>query len=201
MCTARANTMSDLFLRDPDATDLFFIDSDMSWNPEAFVKMCMLPDDVVGGTYPVKNAWDQWTSQPLLHQVEGGSELHGRGLGDGTALIEARVLAGGFLRIKRHVLERFREHYKDLWYEEPSTDPEEPGHRYTAFFGAESIDHKFYGEDHCFAKRLREMGVRMFIYPNVDIVHWGYKDFGGNYDAFLKKQKFIDEKQLRAKAA
>jgi hypothetical protein len=37
------NTMCDVFLQDPDATDLFFIDSDMSWDPEAFVKMCLLP--------------------------------------------------------------------------------------------------------------------------------------------------------------
>lgn len=184
------NTMCDMFLRDPDATDLFFIDSDMSWNPEAFVKMCMLPDDVVGGAYPVKNNWEAWTSIPKLHEVNGRNEIHGRDLGDGTALVEALVLAGGFLRIKRSVLERFREHYTDLWYTEPTTDPEEPQHKFTSFFGAESIDHRFFGEDHCFAKRLREMGIRMFIYPNVDIVHWGYKDFAGNYDKWLKKINF-----------
>jgi glycosyltransferase involved in cell wall biosynthesis len=195
------NTMADHFLRDPDATDLFFIDSDMSWNPEAFVKMCALPDGVVGGTYPVKNAWTQWTSIPMLHQVAGKSELHGRPLGDGTALIEARVLAGGFLRIKRNVLERFRDHYKDMWYEEPSTDPEEPQHRYTQYFGAGKIGDQFYGEDHWFAHYLREMGVQMFIYPNVDIVHWGYKDFSGNYDRWLRDQKFINEEQLGKKVA
>ena len=37
------------------------------------------------------------------------------------------------------------------------------------------------------AKRLREMDLQMFIYPNVDIVHWGYKDFGGNYDKWLRQ--------------
>ena len=182
------NTMCDMFLRDPEATDLFFIDSDMSWSPEAFVKMCMLPDEVVGGTYPVKNAWDRWTSIPKMHVNGDVQEMHGRPLEDGSALIEAAVLAGGFLRIKRSLLERFREHYPDLWYVEPSTDPQEPDHKFTEFFIAEKIDHKFYGEDHAFSKRLREMGAKMMIYPNVDIVHWGYKDFGGNFDKFLKKQ-------------
>ena len=108
-------------------------------------------------------------------------------MGDGTAIIEAQVLAGGFLRIKRRVFEKFRAHYSDLWYEEPTTDPANPTHKYTAFFGAESIDHKFFGEDHCFAKRLRDMGIPMFIYPNVDIVHWGYKDFSGNYDKWIRE--------------
>lgn len=179
------NTMADMFLRDPDATDLFFIDSDMSWDPEAFVKMCMLPDDVVGGAYPVKNNWGAWTSIPKIHEEADAKHLHGRNLGDGSALIEAQVLAGGFLRIKRSVLERFREHYTDLWYLEPSTDPENPQHKFTQFFGAESIDHRFFGEDHMFSKHLREMGIKMFIYPNVNIVHWGYKDFAGNYHKFL----------------
>ena len=35
----------------------------------------------------------------------------------------------------------------------------------------------------------------MYIYPNVDIVHWGYKDFAGNLDKFLKGEK---RKQLNA---
>ena len=181
------NTLCDLFLGDPDATHLFFIDSDMAWSAEAFVKMCLLPDEIVGGTYPVKNAWDKWTSVVKTHVKDGMQELHGRILEDGNTLIEGWVLAGGFLRIRRELLERFREHYKDLWYTEPSTDPNDTQHKYTAFFGAESIDHVFFGEDHCFSKRLREMGVRLMIYPNVDIVHWGYKDFGGNFDKFLKK--------------
>ena len=182
------NTMCDAFLSDPEATDLFFVDSDMSWNPEAFVKMCLLPDDVIGGTYPVKNNWEAWTSIPKLFEEEDGSAgMRGRTLDDGTALIEANVLAGGFLRIKRHVLERFREAHPDMWYEEPSSDPDNPKHRFTQYFAAESIDHKFYGEDHAFSRRIRDMGCKMFIYPNIDIVHWGYKPFEGNYDKWLRK--------------
>ena len=122
--------------------------------------------------------------------------MRGRPLEEGCALIEAFVLAGGFLRIKRSVLERFREHYPDLWYVEPSTDPEEPDHKFTEFFVAEKIDHKFFGEDHAFSKRMRDMGARMMIYPNVDIVHWGYKDFGGNFDKFLKKNAALEQKAV-----
>ena len=187
------NTICDVFLRDPDATDLFFIDSDMSWNPKAVVDMCMLPDDIVGAAYPVKNNWKHWTSIPRLQTKDGVGTMHGRDLGNGVPLIEAFVLAGGFLRLKRRALEKFREHYTDLWYEEKTTDPEDPDHRYTAFFGAESISHKFYGEDHYFARRCREMGMKMFIYPDVDIVHWGYQNFTGNYHKFLKEEKVINE--------
>ena len=190
------NTMCDMFLRDPDATDLFFIDSDMSWDPKAFLTMCVLPDDVVGAAYPVKNNWQAWTSIPALEDLGTEKRLRGRPLGDGKHLIEARVLAGGFLRIKRSVLERFREHFKDAWYQEPTTDPTNPEHKFTRFFGSESINHIFFGEDHYFAKHLRDMGIKMFIYPDVDIVHWGYKDFSGNYDKFLREQEFVPESAL-----
>jgi hypothetical protein len=190
------NTMCDVFMQDPDATDLFFVDSDMSWDPEAFVKMCLLPQAIIGGSYPVKNGWDKWTSIPQVVQDEDKSfHMKGIELGDGSALIEAHVLAGGFLRIKREAFERFRKHFPDLWYHEPSTDPEKPDRRYTQFFAAESEGHQFIGEDHMFSKRMREMGEKMFIYPNVDIVHWGYKDFGGNLDKFLKSEK---QKQINA---
>ena len=183
------NTMCDVFLADPEATDLFFIDSDMSWNPEAFVNMCMLPHEVVGGSYPVKNGWDNWTSIPQMKEENGQQHYQGCDLGDGTALLEAHVLAGGFLRIKRSVLEKFREHYPDLWYREPSTLPTDPERKYTQFFSAESLDHRFVGEDHFFSRRLRDMGIKMFIYPNATIEHFGIKGWAGNLDKWLKAKK------------
>ena len=183
------NTICDVFLADPDATDLFFIDSDMSWDAEALVKMCLLPEEVVGGSYPVKNGWDNWTSIPLMKKEDGKDHFQGRQLEDGSALLEAYVLAGGFLRIKRSALEKFREHYPDLWYREPSTLPTEPGRKYTQFFAAESMDHHFIGEDHVFSRRLRDMGMKMWIYPNATLNHFGIKGFEGNLDKHLRENK------------
>ena len=195
------NNMCDRFLEDPENTDLFFIDSDMAWTPDAFVNMCLLPDAVVGGSYPVKNGWDNWTSIPKFEVVEGEHRLRGRTLADGSALIEAEVLAGGFLRIKREVLEKFREHFPDLWYREPSTRPNEPERKYTQFFAAKDEEHQFVGEDHWFSKRLKEMGTSMFIYPNVMIEHFGVKGWSGNFDKFLRENKKVNDDGRAKKAA
>ena len=189
------NNMCDQFLEDPDATDLFFLDSDMAWDPRGFVSMCMLPDPVVGGSYPVKNGWDNWTSLPQFKEVDGVPRLSGRQLSDGSALVEAHVLAGGFLRIKREVLEKYKEHFPDLWYREPSTRPDEPERRYTQFFAAYNEDHQFIGEDHYFSKRLREMGIPMMIFPNVTIAHYGVKGWHGNFDHFLRQEKNKSEQK------
>lgn len=191
------NTLCEWFLRDPEATDLFFIDSDMTWNPEAFLKMIQLPDPIVGGSYPVKNGWDKWTSIPQIHTEDGMNHYRGRDLGDGTALIQAHVLAGGFLRIKREVLEKFKTHYPDLWYLEPSTDPKKPDRRYFEFFAAEKVpeDKMFYGEDHMFSRRMRGMEMPMMIYPNATITHYGINGWTGNLDQWLKDEKKKAETQ------
>src|SRR6185436_1571664 len=133
--------------------DLFFIDSDMSWDAEGFIKMILVPEEVVGGAYPVKNKWDAWTSIPKLDAKtnDGTKRLRGRALPDGSHLIEAEVLAGGFLRIRRSALERFRSAYPNDWYKEPSTNPDEPERRYTKFFAAETVNGTFNGEDHYFS--------------------------------------------------
>lgn len=181
------NTICAKFLEDPDATDLFFIDSDMQWNPEALINMVHLPEGVVGGSYPTKNAWNQWTSIPIFEKGEDGkNHPRGRILPDGTALILGHVVAGGFLRIKRQALLQYQEHYKDFRYKEPAADPSAPTRVYTEFFATQRDGEFLYGEDMLFSKRLRDMGMEMWIYPNVNMGHFGIKGWMGNYHQFLQ---------------
>ena len=106
------NSMCMNFLSDPYATDLFFIDSDMSWNAEAFINMLFRPEPIIGGTYPVKNKWEFWTSRAeIIDADKPTAHFVGVPLPDGSSLIKATQLAGGFLRIKRSVLEKFVEYY------------------------------------------------------------------------------------------
>ena len=116
------NSMCMHFLNDPFATDLFFIDSDMAWDAQAFMNILFRPEPVIGGTYPVKNKWDAWTSRAKLSNDEKGDHFTGIPMNDGSALLEATQLAGGFLRIKRSVLERFVEFYPTFRYKDTNPD-------------------------------------------------------------------------------
>jgi hypothetical protein len=49
-----------------------------------------------------------------------------------------------------------------------------------------------------FSKRLREMGMPMFIYPNATIEHFGIKGYRGNLDEYLKEQKKLAMKAMLA---
>ena len=117
------NSICATFLDDPWTTDLFFIDSDMAWDPHAFINMMFRPEPVIGGSYPVKNKWELWTSKPKVTDPERGPHFTGIPLPDGSALLEAHQLAGGFLRVKRSVLEKFSEFYALNKYRDTNPDP------------------------------------------------------------------------------
>ena len=183
------NTLLNKFLEDPDATDLVMIDSDMQWNPDAVLKMLMLPEQIVLGSYPQKNAWGRWTSTPQLVEEDGKMHPIGRILEDGTALIKSEYLAGGFMRIKRPVLERFREKYKDDAYRDGAADPATPDRLYTNFFICEIKDGLRWGEDRTFGKKLAAMGEDVWIYPNIEFSHYGIKGWHGNFDRWLRNPR------------
>lgn len=190
------NTICTKFLEDYNATDLFFIDSDMSWNADAFIRMLLLPEGVVGAAYPTKNMWQSWTSSPEVKIEDGRAHPVGRILQDGSALIVADTLATGFMRIKRSVLEEFRDKNPDMRYFEPCADQSAPERQYIEFFSCgKHEDGLWYGEDRMFCKRLKEMGTSLHIYPNVTIHHYGVKGWEGNYDKFLRGVKDYNDQQ------
>lgn len=180
------NTITNKFLEDPDATDLFIIDSDMQWNPDAVLKILQLPEQIVMGSYPQKNAWDKWTSIPHLKEENGVMHPVGRVLQDGSALILAEFLSGGFIRMKRECLEKYRDHYKDLTYSDASADPSCPERIYTEYYTCERKDGLRWGEDRVFGKRMKEIGIDGYIFPNISFGHYGIKGWMGNYDQALR---------------
>lgn len=191
------NTLFNKFLEDPDASDLFMIDSDMQWNPDAVLKMIMLPDEIVLGSYPQKNSWGMWTTTPKV--VKEGDVYHpqGRVLPDGSAIIQAEYLAGGFMRIRRNVLEKYREKFVEDQYQDPSADPSSPNRIYTNFFICEIKDRLRWGEDRFFGKRLNELGFTPMVYPNIDFTHYGVKGWSGNFDRWLKDPKLQTPGQVQ----
>jgi glycosyltransferase involved in cell wall biosynthesis len=200
------NTILNKFLEDPGATDIFMIDSDMQWDPMSIVKMLQIPEEIVMGSYPQKNMWETWTSLPVVVAGENGhNHPVGRQLEDGTALLQAAFIAGGFMRIKRSALETYKEKYADYVYHDSGADPHHPTRTYTEFFTCERAKMTDdgpmlrWGEDRVFGKRMKEIGIDGWIYPNIDFGHYGIKGWMGNYDRFLRKN--VTDAEAKAKAA
>src|SRR5215472_15484612 len=115
---ARANLVT-LFLDDPDATHLLFVDADIGFTPEQVFRLIQSGADVVAGCYPIKRVnWDKvrraaaagrpdLASSSLDYVLELDNPDKVRAVGGFTRV---RYAGTGFLMIRRHVLERMCAH-------------------------------------------------------------------------------------------
>lgn len=187
------NTIANTFLEDKEATDLLMIDSDMEWPAEALLEMMLCPEEIIVGSYPMKNNWNAWTSRPKfeLDEKDGKYYATERKLPNGGLLIKGQDLAGGFMLIKRAPLEKFREAYPELRYLDPTADLRAPKRVYTEFFTAGVLKREgeeiglFWGEDRYFSHRLKQIGIDWWIFANIEFGHWGVHGWHGNFKQHL----------------
>jgi predicted O-methyltransferase YrrM len=136
-----------------DCTDLVFLDADVDWEPKDLVQLCQRSCDIVGGVYPYRR--------------EGGENMPARmmdGAREFDGLLEVEGLPTGFLKIKRHVLERMASSapkYFDKIYETALVfDRPTPG-----------PDKTRWGGDIDFCNRWRAMGGRLFADVELRLGH------------------------------
>lgn len=195
------NRLASEFLNNfPDATDLFFIDADEGWPPEAVWRLLQYPHDVVAGVYPKKE--DKLNFPCELLAPEGH-------LIERDGLYLAGMVPTGFLRIKRHVLEKLAE--QSGWYIEEDASGEKvkcfdifrngfiPDNEeaYLKSFKADfdgdmeaARRGKAWGEDFFFCARWRMMGGEIWVDPNIPFTHAGRKVWFANFiDTVLAYQE------------
>lgn len=175
--SAARNVLAARFLDDKDATDLFFIDSDVGFPPEAVVKLLERPEDIVGGVYPLKREEGGF---PVAISTEDGVPLGREGL------IEGKLLPGGFLRIKRRVFELMAEAHPELKYESSVVWVDGwPIQDCYDFFGLHIYSRQLRTEDYAFCQRWRDMGGQVWVYPDINFEHVGQKVWTANYHEYL----------------
>ena len=156
------NQLATQFLRDhPEATDLFFIDDDVGWQPDAVLRMLNCEADVLAGVYPKKQ---ETVAFPVELDVDGGAlTWNGR-------LLKAKMVPTGFLRIRRHVLEQMASVSKQYGGQMP-TDPQVHIEFFTT--GIDPDDGAWCGEDVAFCRRWRKMGGTIWVDPDITFSHVG----------------------------
>ena len=171
------NQLATQFLRDhPEATDLFFIDDDLGWEPEAVQRMLEVDADVVAGVYPKKQ---ETVAFPADLAVENDLPVwNGR-------LLKANMVPTGFLRIRRHVMEKMAAESKRYRGIMPSGDQE-----HIEFFtvGIDPEDGEWCGEDVAFCRRWRRMGGDLWIDPDITFSHVGRYRWVNNIGQAVKAE-------------
>lgn len=187
------NTIVAEFL-DSDCTDLIMIDSDEQWHPTAIARLLQHPEEIVAGAYPFKNNWGKFAGNPKIIEQDGVPQYAAwRNLPDGAHLLQAHNVAGGFLRIKRPALIKFVKAFPEAIYLDPFAWPDKPNRIYTAFFMCDIDNYERYGEDAYFSRKMQEAGLKLWIDPNISIIHYGIKGYQGNMHEHLVESKKAQE--------
>lgn len=206
------NTLVHEFLKS-DFTHLMIVDSDETWDVQGFarlVRASMSGCEIVAGLYPCKNNWEFYGG---YHKEKDGAIL---GIEiDDMRLLEMEIAPGGFIIYSREAFERTRPNLDS--YVAPGVDEPilECFRCNIEFFtpcytreDLENLEHSQLvdavlanqrggrkggriGEDIYFQKRYTEMGGRIWCEPNIDMGHFGVKEWKGNYHKYLMETRGV----------
>ena len=177
------NTLVAMFLK-TDCTHLFFIDSDLRWEPRALVGLLKSGRPVCAGAYRKR---EEPESYPLTWiEEDGGVRL------DGGWLKCSRV-ATGFLCIERRVIEEMAASSRLITQASPDF-PHVPRLFYTDVLE----DGRFIGEDYAWCDDyLAKYGDPIYLWPDFDMVHGGY---ACNFHKYMNDiaEKLMQEEERNA---
>src|SRR6267154_3904977 len=190
---ARANLVT-LFLDDPAASHLLFVDADIGFMPEQVFRLIESGADMVAGVYPIKRVnWDKArrvieTNRPkvasaaLDYVLEINDPDHVTVVNGFTRV---RYAGTGFLMIRRHVFEKMCAHpaYAPLqFFREHSLDALAGSPNRFALFEC-MIDPKtatYLSEDFAFCKRWTDIGGEICADLESKLDHVGPSVFHGD---------------------
>lgn len=169
---AGRNSLVQSFM-ESDGEKLIFLDSDITFQPGAIIKLAHKPVDLVGGAYRFKLKEESYPVMWVPGELR--ADQHG--------LLEVAGLPTGFMCISRKVFEEIRKAH--------------PGREYT-HMGKESycyfqMVHKngaMYSEDTYFCHEWRELGGKVYMDPEIELEHWDFAPvpFKGHIGNWLKSR-------------
>ena len=160
--------------RASDCDRMVFVDSDVSWEPGALIKLAQHPVDIVGGAYRYKKTQEDYPVR-WLPKAELWADPD-------TGLLEVESVPGGFLAISRAALDKLEAAHPDRAYSHE-------GQQFHGFFHAPVGNGRIWGEDTAFCNDWREIGGQVWLDPNLTLTHVGGNPaFPGNIGAWLKSR-------------
>jgi hypothetical protein len=204
------NILVKRFLNTP-ATHLMFIDADIGFSDQAIFRLLDFDKDIVTGVYPKKYInWqtvDAKLRKPPLPddsslRSEGPTEpihsygldyninIRGRRAEAQNGFVKVLDSATGFMLIKRPVIERMYEHYKDSLHCVNDIVGEAAAIKdYVAIFDCmiDPGNRRYLSEDFSFCRRWQQMGGEIWVDILSPLCHCGCYIYDGDVGARLKK--------------
>lgn len=164
------------FLADETMTDLVFIDSDVSFEPMAMMRLLSHPVDIVAGLYPKRE-------DPIdfhVCHIEGGPRAP-----DENGLVEVAGVPAGFLKISRHALLTMAEAYPETKFEDKTIS----GGVGWGLFNNIQVGSVYFGEDYAFCKRWGHIGGKIYIDPELKVDHTGMTTWSASWGEWHREKQ------------
>ena len=168
--------LTDKFLK-TDCTHLFFIDSDISWNSDDFIKVLLKTENVHGACYPFKEykfdkynpnqTYDNNLQYKLINYVCLKDDNKQN---DNSNIVDVINMGTGYMCINRIVLEQLKDKCKTYIYQ---------GIELINYF-ALTYEDNYLPEDFNFCKLVRENNLKLTVDISVNLTHEGTNIIQGN---------------------
>jgi len=160
-----------------DCEQLVFIDSDVGFDAVDLIKLIRHDRDVVGGTYPLKQKNEEFPVRLIGEKA----------IGTPDGLLEANGIPTGFMKIKRHVLEKLAEKAQ-----KHNSRKDDPGRtKIPIIFERLFRNETRWSGDYGFCLKWREMGGQIFVDPEFTFDHAGESVWHGRLASFLRRKNGI----------
>ena len=157
-----------------DATDLVFIDSDLSWSPDDLLRLASYDVPFVAGVYQRKSR------TKIDFAVKFAATI---GM-DAQRLMEVERVGTGFMRLRRDCLEQMVAAHATLRLQNPLARDDA---NFYALFDTTIVDGQFIGEDFTFCDRWRAIGGKVLIDPTINLSHHGAAAYDEPLLKYLQK--------------
>lgn len=149
--------------------DLFFIDSDIQWEPEWALALLDHSVDCVGAAYRKKTdeceLYTVMSSLPIPIDIKAG-------------LLVMQGVGTGFLRLSHKA-------FQALW--DASEEYENEGRKCRWIFDVCVVNGRLVSEDNIMCEKLRQLGFNVHLDPSFTPGHIGVKTYRGDFPAFVAK--------------
>ncbi len=192
LITRSRNTLVSQFLDTPNASHLLFIDADISFKAEQIFHMLNFDQEFVAGIYPLKvidwsnaairraaSRGESFEAAPLLYvgSLCPSGELERRG-----RFATGIYCGGGFMLLKRRVIERMIEAYPETRYASVHAYSNAKSDANYALFDCmiDKDTNAYVSEDFSFCQRWRDIGGKIWLDTEGRLTHIGSYGFEGD---------------------
>jgi glycosyltransferase involved in cell wall biosynthesis len=162
-----------------DVDDLVWIDSDMVWTPDQFIRLLSHPVDLVAGTARKKTDAEE---KYAVHTSKAMSKL----FVDDRGLMEVEGVGCAFTRMTRACMQR-------LWKKARPYRDDNRGGQNKMVFDVGVLDGEITGEDIMMSHLYRSVGGKVYLDTKITCGHIGVKMFVGNFDMWFKKIALVKQ--------